>query len=65
MQQSDDEVESEQDDGETYDRLTSFVGDAKELGITYKQNPKNKKYYLTGDFSLPAKIYENLFDHQK
>lgn len=35
------------------------------MNITYKKNERNKKYYLTGDFSLPAKIYENLFDHQK
>ena len=66
VQQSDDEKsESEEDNGETYEKLPSLVNDAKDLNVTYKFNTKNKKYYLTGDFSLPAKIYDNLFDHQK
>ena len=48
-----------------YDKLTKMADGHRELNIEYKFNSKDNRYYLPGDFSLPNKYYDNLFDHQK
>lgn len=62
QQESDGE---EDDESEIYPQLTIPAENHRELNIDYKLYPKDNRYYLPGDFSLPKEHFDNLFDHQK
>jgi len=57
-----DEVEESEENQDPYDRLVLSQG--QEAG-GFKHNPEENEYCLPDFFSLPAKIYERLFEHQK
>ena len=63
-QESEEEEESEEEDN-IYESLTSYADGHSQYGYDYKERKKNGKsrFYLPGDFSLPASLYNNLFEH--
>ena len=59
---SESEKEEEEETPDPYDSLVLAQG--QENG-GFKHNPEEKEYILHDWFSLPEKIYERLFEHQK
>ena len=64
LSESDEESEEEP---EIYPTLINSKKNEREkkLNLEWRFCGKRKKYFLPGDFSIPAKTYEALFDHQK
>ena len=54
--------EESDDEPDPYEYLDLAKGQPKD---GFKYNPDSDEYYLKDFFSVPAKIYTNLFDHQK
>lgn len=57
--------ESEDSDDDIYNKLKIKAEGRAGLGIIFKFNPQDQRYYLPGGFSIPDSIFDNLFDHQK
>ena len=55
--------ESEESEEEIYPTLNTPVKTQKGQLLEYKYRKRDKRYYLPDDFSLPASIFDNLFDH--
>jgi len=55
--------ESEESEEEIYPTLNTPVRTQAGQFLEFKYHKKDKRYYLPDDFSLPASIFENLFDH--
>ena len=59
-------MSDEEQDVDVYKSLTEWADEDHETSkIEFKFNPKDEKFYLPGDFSLPKSIFDNLFPHQK
>lgn len=50
---------------ETYEKLTIRPENWKKLKLEYRYDSEDERYYLPGDFNIPASLFDNLFDHQK
>lgn len=56
------ESEGEQ---EYYSKLTIRPDNWRKLGLEWMFCPDEQRYFLPRDFSVPGKLFDNLFDHQK